>query len=337
MLEFRNTRVRLNYRGGPNQEQRMIEDKLYSLKQALKYSYQAQTLEFLDGRRYKCLINTDKTKGDYDNKVLSIPYEAKSLSPDVRSNPVKGIEQVEPTGIACGQVFKWVENKSHWLVYLQSLEETAYFRAEIRRCDQQIELEGRRYWAYVRGPSETTIQSFQKNKIVRNSNNYSLVAYITKDAFSMEKFHRFTKCTVYEGTNFDSLGKTWRVTVVNPYYADGIIELNLEEWYENTPERINAEVKQVIKDNTPIDWDMDVLEPEIIGPSSFPAFGDGTYEIRNTFGGKWYVEDGGKLIDLKENKMGVRVIDLLGKKRTIRLVYEVSNSKYYKEIMIRPI
>jgi hypothetical protein len=35
-----------------------------------------------------------------------------------------------------GDVFTWKKTNTHWLVYLQDLEEIAYFRAEIRRCDQ---------------------------------------------------------------------------------------------------------------------------------------------------------------------------------------------------------
>ena len=34
-----------------------------------------------------------------------------------------------------GDVFVWKETNTHWLVFLQILNETAYFRSEIRRCD----------------------------------------------------------------------------------------------------------------------------------------------------------------------------------------------------------
>lgn len=64
--------TRLNYYGG-NQEKRMTEDKLRSLKKALLYSYQSQTIELNDGRQFRCLINPDKNKPDYDDKILSIP------------------------------------------------------------------------------------------------------------------------------------------------------------------------------------------------------------------------------------------------------------------------
>jgi len=48
---------------------------------------------------------------------------------------VKTSEGLTKIDIKPGSVFEWVETKTKWLVYLQFLEEDAYFRAEIRRCD----------------------------------------------------------------------------------------------------------------------------------------------------------------------------------------------------------
>ena len=71
-LELLNKRLR--YQGG-NQEQRFINDKLRSLKRALLYSYQAATAILSDGKEFRCLINPDKNKPAYDNKIISIPYK----------------------------------------------------------------------------------------------------------------------------------------------------------------------------------------------------------------------------------------------------------------------
>ena len=65
---------RLQYQGG-NQEQRFINDKLHGLKKALLYSYQAATAILSDGKEFRCLINPDKNKPAYDNKIISIPYK----------------------------------------------------------------------------------------------------------------------------------------------------------------------------------------------------------------------------------------------------------------------
>jgi hypothetical protein len=67
-----NLTKRLEFRGGAIQTDRMNYDKLSSLKKALLYSYQATTILLQDetgeyNREFRCLINPDKTKADYDN------------------------------------------------------------------------------------------------------------------------------------------------------------------------------------------------------------------------------------------------------------------------------
>ena len=155
--------TKLGYRGG-SQEGRMQKDKLNGLKQALKYSYQAATAIFstLDAegnsvnKEFRCLINPDKLNPEYDNKIISIPYEDVNLL-DTDSG-------VQPTNIKPGQVFTWKETNTDWIVYLQYLEEDAYFRADIRRCKHEIEINGHKYKVYVRGPVETKI-NWGQNKL----------------------------------------------------------------------------------------------------------------------------------------------------------------------------
>jgi hypothetical protein len=54
---------------------------------------------------------------DYDDKILSIPFNA---------------------GFKIGDIFEWVNTGTYWLVELQDLEELAYFRGEIRKCTYEI-------------------------------------------------------------------------------------------------------------------------------------------------------------------------------------------------------
>jgi len=56
---------------------RLREDKLRSLKRAIYDSYQSAVIVFdKDDRQYhfRCLINHDKLKVDYEDKILSIPF-----------------------------------------------------------------------------------------------------------------------------------------------------------------------------------------------------------------------------------------------------------------------
>jgi hypothetical protein len=200
--------------GGINQQKRMNIDKLRSLKKALLYSYQAATAVLADGREFRCLINPNKLSVDLDNKILSIPFEDYCVNgipedePNIDTSdlgfetgidvegiwndmvPVDSLPDSIPgkapicgmqvIGLKEGDVIEWKENGSHWLIYLQRLEETAYFRADLRRCRYQIELEnGSRYWVYVKGPSEKNINWKQSSGIYFNKLNYTLQLYIT--------------------------------------------------------------------------------------------------------------------------------------------------------------
>ena len=96
-----NLNKRLNYRGN-NQQNRMISGKLASLKRALLYSYQAATAILEDGREFRCLINPDKLKTNYDDKIISIPFEDICLNADKIGKTSEGIQ---PIGIKTGDVF----------------------------------------------------------------------------------------------------------------------------------------------------------------------------------------------------------------------------------------
>ena len=72
-------------------------------------------------------------------------------------NNVRFKSQVKP-----GDVFEWYRTHTYWLITLQDVDEIAYFRGEIRRCDYQINWlddEGNelKTFAAIRGPVETKI------------------------------------------------------------------------------------------------------------------------------------------------------------------------------------
>lgn len=217
-----NMNMRLQWMGGAKQQDRMNVDKLRSLKKALLYSYQAATLENEDGEWFRCLINPDKLKNDYDQKILSIPFEDICLNQERIGTTTEGIQ---PTKISTGQVFRNVDNDTYWLIYLQNLEETAYFRADIRRCKEEVEINGNKYKIYIRGPVETKIQWNQKKGVNWNDLNYSLLIYITKNEDTLEFFHRFKKIKIRN--------KPYEVQAVDSFAADNIIEVALLETFDN--------------------------------------------------------------------------------------------------------
>ena len=210
-------RKRLEYQGGVTQEARMIKDKYNTFKQSLKYSYQGCDVS-LEQKHDRCekvdnniifraLINPDKVKQDYDDKILSIDYD---------------------TDFGPGDVFQWKGTNTYWLIYLQSLTEDAYFRGEIRRCKYQIKFkdEDGKYlstWAAVRGPVETQLRQTQKNQILIDKPNFSLHLLIPKNEQTLRAFDRYSE--------FLLEGKCWRVEAIDIVSTKNVIEVNAEEYY----------------------------------------------------------------------------------------------------------
>lgn len=203
-------RKRLNYEGG-NQERRMIKDKYNTFKKALSYSYQAVNVCKLGEEDVrKALINPDKNKQDYDDKILSIDYAF---------------------GYNPGDIFLWVGTNTYWLIYLRELTEDAYLRAEIRRCKYQLqwineEKELVNTWAYIRGPVETKINFIQKNGLSVDTPNWTLELYVPATEENIAKFK-----DRYATFMFD--GKSWEVQVTDAVSIEGVLQVIALEHYVN--------------------------------------------------------------------------------------------------------
>ena len=303
---------RLEYYGG-NQQNRFINDKLRSLKKALLYSYQAATATLADGRQFRCLINPDKNKPAYDNKIISIPYKDICLNVPRVGKTTEGEQEI---GMKAGDVFTWKETDSHWLVYLEALEEDAYFRSEIRRCDQQVKVNDKSYWVYIRGPVETSIEWTQKAGIEWNTLNYSLVMYITADENTNTYFERFKTVKVLDPRY--NTEKTWQVVGVDPYYGDGIIQVFLDEFFENSiADAVAAQKKEQTSPTDPIDE----TAAFISGPIEVKQYSKAYYEINNAEDGHWYLKWKGQEQDLKSSLKIIPLNVSIGELGTFTLIY----------------
>ena len=306
---------RLKYQGG-NQQQRFINDKLRALKKALLYSYQAATLILSDGGEFRCLINPDKNKPAYDNKILSIPYKDICLNAARIGKTSEGEIDID---IKPGDVFTWKETNTHWLVYLEYLEEDAYFRSEIRRCDQQIKIDGKSYWVYIRGPVETSIEWTQKAGIEWNTLNYSLVMYVTADDVTNGYFERFKTVKVLD-PRYDK-EKTWQVVGVDPYYGDGIIQVFLDEYFENpiADAAAAAEKESQASSEDPIDETAAYID----GPIEVKQYSKAYYSIVNATGGHWYLKWQDKEQDLNSQLKIIPLNISIGELGIFTLIYRI--------------
>ena len=227
------------------------EYEIVNERGSIEYIHDLQNIvdELVDSAPlFRCLINHDKLKVDYEDKIISIPFEEIPL----------GGDQVQDTQFHNGTVFKWVHgNKqewtpdTYWIVYMQYSEQTAYFRAEIRKADEEIEIviidtEGNEstvtYRGWMTGPNETTALWNTKKNVTWNDMNYTKLLYITKDEDTLAFFQRFDRIVIN--------GKPWEVQAYNESYSTsktagtdtGIIRVALKETYTSTDQF----VKQVL-------------------------------------------------------------------------------------------
>ena len=229
--------LRLGMNGGFLQQERMIFDKRRSLDRALLYSYQGANIskvssiddeegnpedEFTsiydDNKKklYRALINPDKNKQDYDDKILSVHFE----------------DNFQP-----GDVFEWVGTNTYWLIYLQDLTELAYFRGEIRRCSYSIDWideDGNKHssFAAVRGPVETQIKFIQKHGISVDTPNHSLHILMPRTDAVIKYFQRYSKFYL-QGCVEVAPKICWRVEAIDWISTPGIFEMTAEEYYAN--------------------------------------------------------------------------------------------------------
>lgn len=208
--------TRLRQAGGNRQQERMIKDKRRSLDSAVWNSYQAAEIIKVgaaDRKPVRALINPNKLKQDYDDKVVSVGFEH---------------------DIKCGDVFEWLGTHTHWLVYLQDLTELAYFRGDIRKCSYEINWEDENgshtTYAAVRGPVETKINFIQKHGISIDTPNHSLSLLLPKNEDTLNYFKRYEKFYLQ---NDDTC---WRVEATDWISTPGILEVIAIEYFANEVE-----------------------------------------------------------------------------------------------------
>ena len=274
---------------GEGADERLVEGKLRSMHAALENSYQAEWVIFNKGtsheRKFKALINPDKLKDDYDKKIISIDFEA---------------------GAKIGDVFYWERTNTYWMITLQHYEEEAYFRGSIQRCDYQLDINGHKYWIYLRGPVETTTQWRQKHKIEINDLNYSLLMYIVKNEETLEFFSR------HQIVSFD--GHRWKVAATDKYSSNGYIQVYLDEYFDNEFEETSEIEEEVIIDNG---------VPYIDGPQNVTALDCSiVYQIKNISNGEFVVNS--DKVKIVKTDMNTCVIDITsGKSGSFDIIYKV--------------
>lgn len=284
MSGLENLQTRLQYKGGEKQIDRMKSGKVAALKKALLYSYQSATAILSDKREFRCLINKDKLKTSADDKIISIPFADICLNENNFSDnyigKFKTSEGLQKIGMKPGDVFTWKETNTDWIVYLQRLEETAYFRAEIRRCKYSITIDGQNYKVFTRQKQLGEISWHTAKEISWNDLDYSLEMYITNDENTRNYFKRFTIVEID--------GRPWEVQASDNLSVDGIVMVALKEYYTNTMEKEIQEERQQKEEENKVIINTK-RDPYIKGESIVYPYDEVEYSIQNAGGGKWEI------------------------------------------------
>lgn len=288
-------KTRAGWDGYDIHDKRNVGGKYNSLKSALRNSYQAEWITLNKGEptesRWRCLINPSRLTEQFDKKVLSIDFES---------------------GVDEGTVFYWDRTGRHWIVGLRQHTEEAYFRGIITRCDYILDVEGHDYWVSVRGPVETALSENQKHNWVWNGLNYTMAIEITKDSRTVNYFqrHKIIKMKLaYPDVN---TGETieewhnWKVVATDKYSEDKLIQVYLDEWYDNEMED-NMAADEAEEPN--------LMQPHIEGPRTVYIYDTNlSYSIVGLTTGEFVVSsDKVKIISANENSC---VIDILASKAT---------------------
>lgn len=301
--------VRFRQNGGNRQQERMIKDKRRSLDHAVWYSYQAaEVLREGDDTPVRALINPNKVKQDYDDKIISVGFEH---------------------NLKCGDVFEWIGTGTHWLIYLQDLTELAYFRGDIRKCSYVIawqDEEGRHeVYAALRGPQETRIKSVMAHGMSIDTPNYSLNLLLPKNEATLKYFTRYNKFYL-QGHD-----TCWRVEGVDQFSTPGILEISAMEYYSNTIEDdvANGVVGGLIAE--PVNPNNAEADATILGETFIKVKKQYTYTFKGRMVAEWNID----------KKYPVKILPT-SDPRSITLIwdstysgqFELNYGKYTKTIVV---
>lgn len=271
---------RINYYGGAAQQDRMIRDRLWTLMRATKHSYQAARFNRYPEYEKEVVgvFNPVTVNQDYDTKMISTPFDS---------------------GYKVGDVFRWENTQTLWIIYNQNLTELAYFRGSTRRCNYMVRwVNGERELCEtpisVIGPSmpdhTRMINGMMAGSFIVPSGN--LICLVTDNQKNRGYFH--------DDQTFIILGISYRVTNIDRLSMPGVIQIHATEYTANM---IEDDVEEDIRNA----WNIQPIIPEhqseygIEGPVSVKPYEEAEFTAI-VKGGTWFIaenREGGKKLPVK--------------------------------------
>ena len=208
------------------------------MHRALLYSYQAAWIKKdtdPEAEWVRALMNPDKVKFDYDEKILSVDWEY---------------------GFHPGDTFEWGRDTgSHWIILKTEDTELAYLRANCRRCQYLTAVDPETHkeysqWMAIRGPVETKLNVIQKAGLVADVPNLTLQLYMAGTEQNRRTFERYKR--------FEYDGRYWKVQTCDFISTPGVFDITAEEDYEcredemfirvEEPEPLPDDVNEILGD-----------------------------------------------------------------------------------------
>ena len=146
--------------------------------------------------------------------------------------------------------------------------------------------------------------------------------YVTADDVTNDYFERFKTIKVLDPRY--NREKTWQVVGVDPYYGDGILQIFLDEFFENSI--ADAVAAQNIADTGE---ENPVNEPAayISGPIDVSQYSKAYYEINNADNGHWYLKWKNQEQDLRSSKKIIPLNISIGELGTFTLIYRIDEQE----------
>lgn len=146
--------------------------------------------------------------------------------------------------------------------------------------------------------------------------------YITSDEITNNYFYRFKTVKVTDPRN--NTKKTWQVVGVDPYYGDGILQVFLDEYFENSLEDAAAAEKP---QEASIEHG---IEPYIDGPITVSQYSKAYYSINNVDNweqGHWYLKWNDVEQDLHSSAKIIPLDVSIGDLGTFTLIYRLDKQE----------
>lgn len=311
---------RMEFYGGAAQQDRMIRDKLWSLLRATKYSYQAARFKRYPeyDKEVVGVFNPGTQNMDYDTKMISTPFDS---------------------GYKVGDVFRWENTQTLWIIYTQNLTELAYFRGNTRRCDYMIRwVDGDQELCEtpmsVVGPNQPD-KTRMINGMMMGAFNVpsgNLVCLVTDNAKNRGYFH--------QDQTFLIQGVGYRVTQLDYVSMPGVIQINACEYPVN---KIEDDVEEDIRNA----WNIQPVIPEhrtdygIDGPLTVKPYQEAEFEAI-VKGGTWFISEnreGGKKLPAKfvEYDVSQKIVHVYWdapQRGGYTLMYELPNGTRYEKYVL---